>query len=387
MIVYLDHNATTPIDPRVRHACEPWLGNRFGNASSRDHAFGWDAAEAVEEARAAVADVTGATPAATTFTSGATEALNTVIRGYVGYRDWGTKAIVTCGTEHDAVLAACRKLNEWTGVRLTILPVDSAGHLDLVRLTHTLAASPGALVALMMANNEIGTIHPIAEIARIVHACDGALLCDTTQAVGRLAVNISLDEIDFATISAHKIHGPKGAGALVAATRAIGSIDPLIVGGAQERGLRGGTLDVAGIVGLGAASRLVQDELDGDMSRMAALRDRLEAGVSAQLSDTWVNGDREQRLCNTTNIGFLDIDARLLIRDMNEIAVSTRAACSSGANGPSHVLTAIGLTDRDAYSCVRFSLGRFTTAEDVDHAVESVVRSVFALRRRKSARA
>jgi len=213
------------------------------------------------------------------------------------------------------------------------------------------------------------------------------LLSDTTQAVGRIRVDVSMDQIDFATISSHKMHALKGCGALVAGPQAIGMLDPLILGGGQERGMRGGTLDVPGIVGLGAASRIVLHEIEKDMSHMAAMRDRLEQGIRAQLPGTWVNGDANRRVCNTTNLGFRDVDARLLIREARDVAVSTRAACSSGASRPSHVLSAIGLNDQDAFSCVRFSVGRFTTVEEIDYAIDVVVTTVHAQRERKRLRA
>lgn len=388
MAVYLDHNATTPPDVRMRAAMEPWAEERFGNSSSRDHTWSWAAAEAVENARAAIADALGITTAEATFTSGATEALNTVIRGYVGFDGWGGKKIVTCATEHEAVLAPCRYLCERTGVALEILPVDDAGRVDLGRLSAALAGAPGALVALMAANNETGTLHPLRDIADAVHAAEGIFLCDTTQAVGKLLLDLRAAGVDFATISAHKLYGPKGAGALVACSPAPGSpIEPLILGGGQERGMRGGTLNVPGIVGLGEACRLVQECLDEDILRMQTLRDRLEDGILSQVDETWANGDASNRLCNTSNLGFRGVDARVLIRDMHDLAVSTRSACSSGQSGPSHVLKAMGLSDEDAYSCVRFSLGRFTTEEEIDYAIGKVVASVRKLRRSRSVRA
>lgn len=387
-LVYLDHNATTPLDPRVHAAMEPWLHGSFGNASSRDHRWGWDAAEAVEVSRGAIATLAGAPASGVVFTSGATEALNLVVRGYVGLDRWSHKKVIAVATEHEAVLAPCRFLCAQTGVRLEVLPVDRQGHVVLSALERALAGTSGALVACMAANNEIGTIHFVREFAAIVHAAGGTVLCDTTQAFGKMTVDLAADEIDYAAISAHKLYGPKGSGALLVRRRDLReSLQPLILGGGQEGGLRGGTLNVPGIAGLGEAARLATKSLAADVPRMRALRDSLEEGILAELTDVWVNGDRVSRLCNTSNLGFGGIDARGLIRDMDDVAVSSRSACSSGAAGPSHVLKAIGLGDGDAYASVRFSLGRITTREEIDCAVEKVIASVHKLRRSRSVRA
>jgi cysteine desulfurase len=386
MLAYLDCNATTPLDPRVRATCQPWLDDRFGNASSRDHRFGWEAADAVEAARDAIADATGGLPTASVFVSGATEALNTVLRSYVGFERWQDKKIITCATEHEAVLATCCYLCAETGVSLEILPVDSAGRLDLGQLSAALLAQPGALVALMTANNEIGTLHPIREIARLVHTAGGVLLSDAAQSMCRHSFHASNDEIDFVAVSSHKVYGPKGVGALVGrAAETMRELRPLVLGGGQERGLRGGTVNVAGIVGFGEACRLGREEFEADVHRIAYLRDRLEAGIVSQVPDTWINGDPEHRLCNTSNIGFKGVEGRTLLRDMHDVAASTRSACATGNVGPSHVLKALGLSDADAYACVRFSLGRFTTQDEIDYAIDKVVYSAHRLRRSKSA--
>jgi cysteine desulfurase len=237
------------------------------------------------------------------------------------------------------------------------------------------------LVALMAANNEIGTIHPVRAISRITHAAGALFLCDITQAVGKLPVDVRADGIDFAAFSAHKMYGPKGVGALyVRGGDPPIELEPLIAGGGQERGLRGGTLNVPGIVGFGEACRIASAVMVEETGRVRKLRDRLEEAILSEVPDTWVNGDRVNRICNTSNIGFRGVDGRALIRDMHDIACSTRAACSSGAPGPSHVLKAIGLTDEDAYSCIRFSLGRFNTEEEIDYVIHKVIRSVHKLR-------
>lgn len=381
MSVYLDCNATTPLDPRVAVVMRPWFAESFGNPSSRDHKWGWDAAEAVEDARSAVAEVIHAHTNEIIFTSGATEGLNTVIKGFVGFRNWEHKKIITCVTEHDAVLAPCQQLAKMTGIEIQILPVNHRGHIDLEQLTTSLRTHKKTLVALMAANNEIGTIHPIAEIARIAHAAGVIFLCDMTQAVGKMPMDVLANGIDIAAFSAHKMYGPKGIGALFihGGGPEIG-LEPLILGGGQERGLRGGTFNVPGIVGFGEACRIAQLEWNSEAERMERLRNRLEQTLMAELPDTWINGDRENRIPNTSNIGFDGADARILIRDMHDIAVSTRAACSSGHSGPSHVLKAIGLTDNEAYSCIRFSLGRFTTEDEVDYAINKVIASIRKLR-------
>jgi cysteine desulfurase len=384
---YLDCNATTPLAARVREVMEPWLGGQFGNASSRDHKLGWAASEAVERSRSAVAAAVGFGGGEVMFMSGATEALNTVLRSYVGYGNCGSKKLVICATEHAAVLTTSVFLCEKTGVDLEILPVDRLGHVSIEGLSAVLEGTRGALVAIMAANHEIGTVHKVGMISEIVHAANGLLLCDTTQAIGKCTLEFWADKMDYSVVSAHKIYGPKGAGALLSySDESTSRLEPLILGGGQERGRRGGTCNIPGIVGLSEACRLVTECRESDAQRVSSLRDRLEDGILTQLSDTWINGDRAARLCNTSNIGFMDIDARALIRDMHDIAVSTRSACSSGDTGPSHVLKAIGLSDEDASSCIRFSLGRFTTDTEIDYAIEKVVGSVHKLRRLKSLR-
>jgi cysteine desulfurase len=388
MAIYLDYNATTPMDQRVAAAMQPWLSTRFGNSSSRDHRWGWDAAEAVESARLMLADSLGLKPIQIVFTSSATESLNTVLRAYVGFSGWSRKKLITCATEHPAVLACCHRLARATGVALQVMPVDSQGHVDRADLEAALRNSPGALVALMAANNEIGTLHPIVELARLCHGSEAALVCDLAQAVGKCDSKPIGAAADFTAISAHKFYGPPGAGALTTGPK-IGrepEWSPLLIGGKQENGLRAGSANVPGIVGTGMACRIAVENLETDMARLGELRDALEARILAELPDTWINGDRRQRICNTTNLGFVGVDARALIRDMDDIGVSTQAACSTGAPGPSHVLKALGLSDEQAYSCIRVSVGRFTTADEIDHAARKLIASVHKLRRSKSLR-
>jgi len=379
--LYLDHNATTQLDPQVREAIRPWLEERFGNPASRDHAWGWDAAEAVVEVRLTVAALVGAQPTDIILTSSATEGINTVIHCFVGYNGWRDKKIITCATEHDAVLSPIQYAARCAGVEVSVLPVDVQGYLDLEDLEAALNTDKNILVAVMAANNEIGTIHPIRTISKITHNAGAHFLCDITQAVGKMPIDIYAYGIDFAAFSAHKMYGPKGVGALVIRKQSKPlELEPLILGGGQEFGMRGGTLNVPGIVGFGEACRISSEVMAEEVPRIRKMRDRLEEAILAEVPDTWVNGDRANRICNTSNIGFRGIDARTLIRDMHDIAVSTQAACSSGNSGPSHVLKAIGLSDEDAYSCIRFSLGRFTTEDEIDYTIRKVITSAHKLR-------
>ena len=257
-----------------------------------------------------------------------------------------------------------------------------AGMLPLAQYEKSITAAKHRLVSLMLANNEIGTVHAVEDVSAVAHSVGALLFSDISQAVGKMPVDVKALGIDLAAFSAHKIYGPKGVGALyIRSGQPEIKLQPLIVGGGQERGLRGGTLNVPGIVGFGEACRIAKEEMGTDIPRMQRLRDKLEAALFADLPDIWINGDLENRLCNTSNIGFRGVDARTLIRDMHDIACSTKSACSSGDPGPSHVLKAIGLTDEEAYSCIRFSLGRFTTEEEIDYAIGKIVGSVRKLRK------
>ena len=383
--LYLDYNSTCPVDARVRSTMLPCLTERYGNSASSDHTWGWDASQEVDHSRQALAEFINCIPAQIIFTSSATEGLNAAIKGCITFQHWKTKKIITSATEHDAVLAPCSQLHQTTGIDLEILPVDRLGHIDSDKLKKAVSSDKETLVVFMAANNEIGTIHPIREISSIAHAAGALFLCDITQAVGKMPIDVRADGIDLAVFSAHKIYGPKGVGALfVRGGEPRIHLEPLIVGGGQERGLRGGTLNVPGIVGFGEACRIAQEEWKEESERVGCLRDHLEQTLLAELPDIWINGDSENRIPNTTNVGFRGVDARTLIRDMHDIAVSTRSACSSGSTGPSHVLKAIGLTDDEAYSCIRFSLGRFTTKEEIDYTIDKVIASVHKLRRSRS---
>jgi len=370
--IYLDYNATTPVDERVLTRMLPSFFERFGNAASRDHAFGWDAAEAVNEARDHVAALVNAQPQEIVFTSRATESISCAVRQVAQLKK--TCRLMTCLTEHETVLETCRALEKSGAIPIDYLPVDGSGRIRSQALA-TYLEREAAVLALMIGNNEIGNIHPLREAASIAHTRDLCVFSDITQAVGKVPVDVYAEGIDLAAFSAHKIYGPKGIGAL------------FIRGGGQERGSRAGTLNVPGIVGFGEACRLAKQELGDEAQRIEKLRDKFEQGLLAELPDVWINGDRQDRLPNTSNIGFHGVDARILIPDMHDVAVSTRSACSSGSAGPSHVLKAIGLTDDEAYSCVRFCLGRFTTEEEIDYAIEGVITSVKKLRRNLTGRA
>lgn len=375
--LYFDYNSTSPLDPRVRTALQPWLEHEWGNASTREYRMGWTASEAVDEAREAVAEMVGGKTDGIIFTSGATESLCAAIRSFAGYDNRNECKIVTCATEHAAVLAPCKRLLELNKVELTVLPVDRHGLCKHDDFRNALKTNKRCLVAIMVANNEIGTIQPVDELCQLAHDSNAVFLCDLTQAAGKLPINLSAAQFDFAAFSSHKMYGPKGVGALVVKKEI--AFEALIYGG-QERGRRGGTLNVPGVVGFGEACRIARDELAMDVPRMRRLRDRFETSLLSELPDIWINGAGAPRLCNTSNIGFLNVNARTMIRDMHDIACSTKSACSSGDPGPSHVLKAIGLSDDEAYACIRFSIGRFTTDEEIDYAIGKIIESVRKLR-------
>ena len=378
-LVYMDNNATTPVDPRVVEALLPYFSTHFGNASSRSHAFGAKAAEAAEEARAQVAALLGAAPAEIVFTSGATESVNLAIKGAAAaYRDDGNH-VVTGLTEHKAVLDACKRL-ELDGFEVTYLKPDRYGRLsgEVVRAAVT---DRTILVSLMAANNETGTLHPIAEIGRVTRARGILFHTDATQAVGKAPIDVEAMGIDMLSLSAHKFYGPKGVGALyVRKRRPRLRLVPLMDGGGHERGLRSGTLNVPGIVGLGAAAAIARREMPAEAVRIAALRDRLERGLRDLLDLVTLNGHPAERLPNTANLAFAYVDGDDLVRKAAGVAVATGSACTSALLEPSHVLRAMGVPDDLAHGSIRFSLGRFNTAEEVDFAVAAVARAVRELR-------
>jgi cysteine desulfurase len=377
-MIYLDNNATTRLDPRVLEVMMPFLTEEYANAAST-HPFGLRAHEAVKTARQQVAKLLGCEPTELIFTSGATEAINLAIKGVVeNYADRG-KHIVTVQTEHTAVLDVCRYLEE-RGCEVTYLPVQADGLLDLATVKQ--AVRPDTiLVSVMAVNNETGVIQPIQEIAELAHAAGALFMTDATQAVGKLPLDVEKMGIDLLTLSGHKLYGPKGVGGLYVRQRKPRRVKmgALLHGGGHERGWRSGTLNVPGIVGLGQAAALCDQTMAEEAARIGALRDELEAGLLA-IPGTRVNGNREHRLYNTTNILFEGCDSDAMIMGLEGIAVSNGSACTAASMDPSHVLLAMGLDETEAFSCLRFSLGRFNEISDVLLLEKLILQEVGTLR-------
>lgn len=369
-MIYLDYNATTPVDELVMQAMMPYFTEKFGNASSNTHRYGWIAADAVEQARQQIADLINSEPSEIVFTSGATEAINLALHGV--YEKYATKGrhIITVTTEHKAVLDTTKHL-ETKGASITYLKVNHAGLIDLSELEDAITDKT-ILVCVMYANNETGIVHQIIEISKIVHAKNCLFMCDATQAVGKINVDAQNDGIDIMSMSAHKIYGPKGTGALyVRRKNPRVSIAPLIFGGGHEKGLRSGTLNVPGIVGFGKASTLIKNDLEKNIITTAKLRDKLEQELS-MLNNVSINGKTLHRLPNTSNICFKNMNGATFIKKLDDIAVASGSACTSALQQPSHVLLAMGFSDADAYSSIRFSLGKYTTADEINYTVEKI---------------
>ena len=377
--IYMDHNATTPIDPRVLEAMLPYLTTEFGNAASRAHSFGWQAEAAVAEAREKVAELIGAEPKDLVLTSGATESNNLAIKGVAEmYRDKGNH-IITCLTEHKAVIDPCNWL-EKQGFEITWLQPDEGGRVSGDQVDEAITDKT-ILISIMAANNEIGTLHPVGEIGKVAKARGVFFHCDATQAVGKVPLDVNEMGIDLLSLSAHKIYGPKGAGALYARRRGPRvRVACQMHGGGHERAMRSGTLNVPGIVGLGAAAAICQAEMAGEAERVAALRDRLVAGITDKLDFIYLNGHPTERLPNTVNMAFRYVEGEALMMKMETVAVSSGSACTSASLEPSYVLQAIGVSGELANSSLRFSLGRSTTEEEVDYAVGRVIEAVNELR-------
>lgn len=376
--IYLDNNATTPMDPRVLEAMMPYFTNKFGNAASRNHAFGWVAEEAVDYAREQVAKLIGASEKEIIFTSGATESDNLAIKGvFEMYREKGNH-IITAVTEHKAVLDACKHVEKMGG-KVTYLPVKEDGLVDLDLLEKSITPET-ILVSIMYGNNEIGVIQPIKEIAAIAHKHGALFMTDAVQAVGKVPVNVIADGIDLLALSAHKIYGPKGVGALYVRRKGPRvKVTAQMDGGGHERGMRSGTLNVPGIVGLGKACELCMQEMESEAKRLSALRDKLQSSL-LELEESYVNGNIEHRLPHVANISFKYVEGEGLMMAMKDLAVSSGSACTSASLEPSYVLKSLGLSDDLAHSSIRFGLGRFTTEEEVDYAIEVTKKAVTHLR-------
>jgi cysteine desulfurase len=376
--IYLDNNATTPMDPRVLEAMVPYFTQKFGNAASRNHAFGWVAEEAVDYAREQVAKIIGATEKEIIFTSGATEADNLAIKGvFEMYQEKGNH-IITAVTEHKAVLDTCKHI-EKLGGKVTYLPVKEDGMIDLNELEAAMTKET-ILVSIMYGNNEIGVIQPIKEIAAIAHKYGALFMTDATQTVGKIPVDVNADGIDLLAFTAHKIYGPKGVGALYVRRKGPRvKVTAQMDGGGHERGMRSGTLNVPGIVGFGKACELCMQEMESEAKRLSALRDKLQASLT-QLEESYVNGNVEHRLPHVANISFKYVEGEGLMMAMKDLAVSSGSACTSASLEPSYVLKSLGLSDDLAHSSIRYGLGRFTTEEEVDYAIDITKKAVTHLR-------
>jgi len=377
--IYMDNHATTPLDPRVLDAMMPYFTGKFGNAASRNHSFGWEAEQATEVAREQIAKLIGATAKEIIFTSGATESNNLAIKGVAEmYRERGNH-IITQVTEHKAVLDTCKRM-EKAGFRVTYLPVKVDGLIDLEDLKRAIDDKT-ILVSIMFANNEIGVIQPVAEIGKICREKGVIFHTDAVQALGKVPVDVNAMNIDVLSLSAHKIYGPKGVGALYVRRRNPRvQISEQINGGGHERGMRSGTLNVPGIVGLGKACEIAREEMASEDKRLRALRDKLKAKLESNLDYIHVNGSWEHRLPGNLNMSFVYVEGESLLMGINDIAVSSGSACTSATLEPSYVLKALGLGDDVAHSSIRFGLGRFNTEAEVDYVADKVIDIVQKLR-------
>jgi cysteine desulfurase len=378
--VYMDNHATTRLDSRVLDAMLPYFTEKFGNAASRNHSFGWEAEEAVDRSRNQIAALIGAKSKEIIFTSGATESDNLAIKGVVEfYKDKGNH-IISCVTEHKAVLDSCRALERAGKATVTYLPVDKYGMVDPDAVRNAITDKT-VLITIMWANNEIGTLHPIAEIGKIAKEKGIVFHCDAVQAVGKIPVDVEKAGVDLASISAHKIYGPKGIGALYVRSKGPRvRISPQMDGGGHERGMRSGTLNVTGIVGLGAACEIAGKEMPDETLRLLELRSQLQAGLFERLDEIYVNGHPTERLPGNLNVSFAYVEGESLLMGINDIAVSSGSACTSATLEPSYVIRALGIDDELAHSSIRFGLGRFNTLEEVDYVTDRVSKEVKRLR-------
>jgi cysteine desulfurase len=378
--IFMDNHSTTPVDPRVLEAMLPYFTQNFGNAASRNHVFGWTAEKATEIAREQVGALVGASPKEIVWTSGATEAINLALKGAEEfYRERGDH-IITGQTEHKATLDTCKRL-EKMGLHVTYLPVDKEGRISAAQVAEAMTDRT-IIVALMLANNEIGTIHPIAEIGRAVKGrAKGCLFfVDAVQGAGKIPFDVNEARVDLAALSAHKIYGPKGVGALYVRRKPRVRVVEQIDGGGHERGMRSGTLNVPGIVGFGRAAELCRVEMASEAARLVGLRERLTQKLFARLPEVYVNGSKDHRLPGNLNISFAYVEGEGLMMALKDVAVSSGSACTSASLEPSYVLRALGIGEELAHTSIRFGLGRFNTEEEVDYVADHVVAAVTRLR-------
>jgi cysteine desulfurase len=376
--VYLDNHATTPLDPRVLEAMLPFFTLRFGNAASNSHSFGWEAAAAVEKARRQIASCIGASAQEIVFTSGATESDNLALKGVAeAFRDKGNH-IITAATEHKAVLDSCQHL-EKIGCRVTYLPVRNDGLIDLDQLKDAFTDRT-ILVSIMAANNETGVLQPIEEIGKLCRERGVLFHSDAVQALGKVPLDVTRAHLDLASLTAHKLYGPKGCGALYVRGDSSVKLVPLIDGGGHENGLRSGTLNVPGIVGFGKACEIAQNEMPEESCRLAGLRNRLRDRLIAEMDHVTINGCMDKRLPGNLNMSFLEVEGETLLTGLNEVALSSGSACSSGKTHASYVLKALGLSDEAAGSAIRFGIGRFNTEAEIDYVAGRVIELVKNLR-------
>lgn len=377
--IYLDNHATTPLDPRVLEAMLPYFTEKFGNAASRNHSFGWQAEEAVENARKQIADLIGANPKEIVFTSGATESDNLALKGVAEmYAERGNH-IITAATEHKAILDTCKKL-EKHGYRVTYMPVQKDGIIDLDMLRDAITDKT-ILVTIMYANNEIGVVQPVAEIGKIAKERGVLFHSDAVQAIGKIPVNVTRDNIDLMSLTGHKLYGPKGVGALYVRRRNPRvQVTSQMDGGGHERGMRSGTLAVPLIVGFGKACELCEQEMAQEAARLTTMRDRLHKTITTALEDVYLNGHPTERLPNNLNLSFAYVEGESLLMGCKEIALSSGSACTSATLEPSYVLRALGVGTELAHSSIRFGLGRFSKDDEVDYAATRIIETVTKLR-------
>jgi cysteine desulfurase len=378
--IYMDNHATTPLDKRVLEAMLPYFSEKFGNAASRNHSFGWEAEEAVDKARGQIARLIHAQSKEIIFSSGATEADNLAIKGVIEFYKEKGNHIITCVTEHKAILDSCRALERSGKATITYLPVDNYGMVDPEAVRKAITDKT-VLITLMYANNEVGTIHPIAEIGKIAKEKGIVFHSDATQAVGKIPVDVEKDGIDLMSMSGHKIYGPKGIGAIYVRSKGPRvRLTPQIDGGGHERGIRSGTLNVTGIIGLGQACEIAGAEMLEENRRLRELRDELEAGIFERLDEVYLNGHPTERLPGNLNVSFAYVEGESLLMGISDIAVSSGSACTSATLEPSYVIRALGTDEELAHSSIRFGLGRFNTEEEVDYVTDRVSKEVKRLR-------